>query len=440
MPSKQKKVSTTTPTELKNRIEVLESTVSRLERELEKSARPKQGTATSFFRQLAIVFLVLLCSVSSLLSVSSIWVKRNVIHTDVWVNKTSELVQDPAIRNTISTTIADQIFTQADVENQIQQILPDRISSLSSTLSDNLKTVVTNKIDEAIASDAFTETWAKANRSAHAGIIDSIRNGGNASDSLKQTAIMYVDDQHLVLNLRPVFAEVQSRLVSNGLGFIGTINVDKIGGQINLVTIQHMPLVLLAINIIDKAAFYLPILVILSGAGAIALSRNRRRTLMAIGWSVAILMVLLVQLVNIIRYPLIDAVANAETNAALAAYTIISDDLIMVGQMFLVIALLLVLAGFLSGQSKPARYLKDRLGKLLRVNSNQPAFRWIRDNTGYTLAGISIVAALLLVFPLVRGTTVYSITVVSTAVLLSLVVATIQQAKPPTQAKRKYSK
>ncbi len=422
-----------TRADLLRQIAELEQTVARLENEaLDK----KRGGFTQFLRSFTISLLVLLCALSSAMSVSSIWVKRNIVNTDVWVEKTSQLIEDPAIRSSISTRITDQVFTQADVQGRLAEILPEQINGLSGPLTNNLKSAVNGKVNEALASKAFTDFWAKANQSAHQGIMDSLKNGGVATRAMKDANVMYVDNQHLVLNLRPVYAGLQDRLVERGLTFVGKVNIDKIGGEITIVTIKHMPELLMAINVINKTAFALPVLAIGFGAGAIALARNRRRTLMAIGWSIAALMVLLVQSINLIRYPLIraslDALVATKTNAASAAYDIITTDLILISRTFLIMALLLVIAGFLSGSSRPAVFIKTKLGKLMRTNENQNTFvRWVRTNAGMLFATIGTIAALLLIFPLVRGTPVYPIAIVSIAVLLSFLVAIVKQGSVP---------
>lgn len=419
---------------LLRQIAELEQTIARLESEAKER---KRSSFTQFMRRFAISLLVLLCALSSSMSVSSIWVKRNIINTDVWVEKTSQLIEDPAIRKSVSTALADQIFTQADVQGRIANILPEQIDGLAAPLANNIETTVSSKINEAMASEQFTDFWAKANRSAHAGIMQSIENGGVASQEVKEKNLMYLNEEQLVLNLKPVFAGIQDRLVDRGLTFVGKINIERIAGQLTLAEIKHMPAVLMAIDIINKTAFIMPVLAVLFGAGAIALSRNRRRAMMTIGWSIAALMVLLVQTINLVRYPLVsaslDALASAKTEAAAAVFSIITSDLIVIARTFLVLAALIILAAFLTGPSKAAVYIKTSLGKLMRTNQRQSGFvRWVHDNAGILFASIGTITALLLIFPLVRGTPVYPITVVGIAVLMSFLIAVIKKGGTQT--------
>ena len=417
--------------ELLQHIATLEATVARLETKIEKQqagdTQVRQGAILQFFRRFAIWLLVILCALSLTLSTGALWVKRNIVNTDVWVEKTSQLLEDPAIRTQISSSISQQIFTQVDVEGYISSVLPEQINGLSTPLTNSLQSAVTSNIDKGLQTEAFQDFWANANRSAHEGIMLSVENGGAVTPEIKANNLMYIDQSNLVLNLKPVFANVKERLVSNGLTFLNNLSGERIQGQVTLATLSNMPMVLASINFINQAAFILPILAVLFGIGAVALSVGKRRTLMAIGWLTAFMMVAIVQLVTFAQYPLMGALETTNTAAAGTAFGILTDDLVLICRTILIIALLLIVAAFLSGPSRPAAYLKSLLGKLMHTTGNQNSFiHWIGVNANYVLGGIGGLTVLLIVFPLSRAPA-YFVSIVSIAVLLSLLVATIKQ-------------
>lgn len=425
-------VNSDTKESLRKRIMELEDTVGQLQDELKAARTPSRKPATPktpLGRRIGIWLLVVLCSLSFVMSTAALWINRTVIDTDNWVKKTSEIIENPAIREEIATIITEQAFTQVDVESYIRSVLPERVSNLAAPLTNNLENGVKNTVINTLASDAFINFWTDANKSAHAGIMYSIENNGAVTDEIRRNNVIYIEDNQLVLSLHQVFVGLKKNLSQNGIPLLDSLSGDRITGQIALVNIPKMPLVLAAVNIVNQSAFLLPVASILFGSGAILLSRNKRRTMMAIAWVIIALMLLISATVNLAQYQIISSLSAIDSAAVSAGYTIITGSLLTISQTILILALLLVGAGFITGPSRPAAYVQGKLGNLTSSHGPSKLYVFISNNSSYIIGSVSVVAILLIIFPFSRAPA-YLISVVSVAILIAFFVIAIKQAVP----------
>ena len=155
---------------------------------------------------------------------------------------------------------------------------------------------------------------------------------------------------------------------------------------------------------------------------------------MAIGWVTIVLAVVVLQLIAFAQYPFMGALAAANTATSSAVFGIVIADLVTVFRTILILALLMVVAGFLTGPSRPAAYLQRQIGRLVNPAGANAFLRWVSANATYVVGGIAAVAVLLIVFPFSR-TAVYMISIAAIAILLSLFVLSMQKAVPPSRSK-----
>lgn len=422
-------------TSLKQRNIELEAAVKTLKKKLKmaKTKNQQKTPSTGIFKRIVIIILVFITALFLNLGVGAVWLKRNVVNTDIWVGKTTEFIENPDIRAKISTGIANQIFEQADIEKYVVQILPPEINSLATPLTNNLESYTQQKIDTAMQSEAFLNFWTKANQAAHQGIVDSLENGGKATDEMKQNNVVYINDDKLLLNLKPVFLNIKSKLSEQGLGFVDKLSGDRINGTVTLTEIKNMQSALLVFDAINKIALLLPIFAIAAGAGALALSASKRKTLMAIGILTAVFMVANVQLIYLAKYPLVNSIAqglsSASTASAEATFTLLTKDLVLMSRTLLAVSLVLVLGCILAGPSKFAKKSREIYGQLITAgDKNSPTNSWIAKNAYTIVTLISTLALVLLLFPLGSGPG-YVLTVVILALIVAFSALSIKQSK-----------
>ncbi len=385
----------------------------------------------SIMRQLAIWVCVVVCALMLNLGTAAIWLKRNVVNTAVWTDKTSQLMQAESVRTEIASQITDEIFSKADVEATVKEIIPPKISALSVPLTNNLKTFTSTKISELLASQKFQTYWTEANQSAHAGIIASLENGGKAPQDTSKY-IVYISNDALLLNLQPIFSNIQTELSSKGLPFVGNVDPARLNKTVTITEIQSLPTVLQAFNIINKTAKLLPVIGILAGFLAVFLSKKKRNTILAICLTTAGLMILNVQLIFLAKYPLVEkasqALSTSSSQAAQDVFSILTNDLILIDRALLGISVIVFIAALLSGGGKIATNIRLFIARFTSPKSENKFFNFVADNAGILIAGIAAVSALLIVFPIVKGY-VFPLIVITVASLLSIWALSIKTAR-----------
>jgi len=424
-----RKLSETPPptpseTHLTERVAELEQTVESLR------IRHTSMPFASFFRQLLIVILIILSVVSLTLAITSLWLKRTVIDTDGWTALSTSLLQNESVRTDIATKVTDQIFTTTDIEQVIKEALPPRLASLAPTLTASVRQQTIDKTSDVLASQQFQTFWKNAMTSAHNGITASLENGGAAPANTDQY-IVYINNDKLLLNLKPIIQNAQTKLVDAGLGFVANINTDAVNRTVTLTQIQSLPRILAVFNLIDKSAPVFGIVAIVAGAGALALSHRRQRTVLGIGATVIVTMLVIIQGLRIAQYPFIQQFASLDavsTTTAVTVYELLVNGLIGLSWLLIWLAVIVLVAALLCGNSRPALAFRQFVN---RVAWPKRSSRFISGIAAYKVAIVSVIAAgaaLLIVFPPIAGQ-VFPVVVVVVASLLSLWVYSLESTR-----------
>jgi hypothetical protein len=206
---------------------------------------------------------------------------------------------------------------------------------LSVPLSTAIENFVSSRVDQVVRSEAFTQAWVGATRQAHSQMVAVLT--GETSEAIE------ISDGAVKLNIASFVAEVKARLVSEGFTFANRI--PEVSASFTIFEAQNIGVAQKWFGWLDTLARVLPVLVLLLLLGAVMLARDRRKTLLAVGLSVAGAMVLLGLVLNIVRPIYLDAIPPEVIpgDAAASIYDtlvqFIRDALRAVGIVFLAIAL-----------------------------------------------------------------------------------------------------
>jgi hypothetical protein len=410
---------------LKKQVAELEVEVERLQKELAMKQKPSSKKVLTFLRKASIVLLVILTALFINLSVVALYVRRNIVNTDVWVSKTTQVIQTPSVRQDISNSLSQTIFEKTDAEQNIKEFLPDRVAPLAGPLTKTLQNFTAQEIDKILASDQFVQFWQNASKSAHSGIIQSLENADSNSQNPPTDTLLYIKDENLYVNLQPILDNIKTRLSDRGLSFVNNINAKQVDKSVPVAHINNFQEILAGFNAMNKAAIVLPLLALISFVGAIVLSVGKRLTLMAIAGTTILLMILNVQAIYLAKYPFINylttAAANTSNQSADAFFSIFVSNLILFDRIVMLAALTVITVAYLSGPFKFARWLRKSVANLFKGKMNKNYSNWIAGNIKPILVVSGLVAAALLVFQPVSGVA-FSIAVVVLYLLFALII------------------
>ncbi len=131
-------------------------------------------------RKRTVKALVALGSVLAFLSVFGIWVERQVLNTDDWVHTSDKLIRDKTIRSALSNYLVDQLYTNVDIEKELEEILPGETKQLAGPVSGGLRQVAGDGAEKLLETSTAQNLWEDANRSSHEQLVDVLENNKEA--------------------------------------------------------------------------------------------------------------------------------------------------------------------------------------------------------------------------------------------------------------------
>src|SRR6188472_1511584 len=124
--------------------------------------------------------LVALGSLLAFLSVFAIWVERQALNTDDWVQTSDKLIQDQTIRAALSDYLVDQLYANVDLEKEFEDKLPGETKDLAGPISGALRSVAPSGVEKVLETSTAQSLWEDANRSAHEQLVAVLENNKEA--------------------------------------------------------------------------------------------------------------------------------------------------------------------------------------------------------------------------------------------------------------------
>lgn len=350
----------------------------------------------SIFRWLGISLLVGIGCIALALYAAVHWIEKNVLNTENWVALVAPLPKDPEVSKALGTKIADTLFTNVDIEQEVTNALPPRAAFLADPLTNELRTVTTRTTQRVVASDAFQDVWSAANRIAMNRLL--------ATAHGQQSNLKSEVNQKFNINLDAVKGELNSRLgnTADVLPSLNTRNGQQIALDINLKARQER--IRQYVRAVDFLAAVLPFLAATCFLVVLAMSLRRRQALMLIvGITAGLLLVELVVL-KVLRQQVLDGVQNASYQSAVGvAYDTIVSSLQQTIYIGLIILAVIFIGCLLSGPAAWAVKMRgfiqaDRLRKSRPVEWWHAIRVWTNQYKYYLWIGIVLLLLLYLAF------------------------------------------
>ena len=268
-----------------------------------------------------------------------VWVNRQALNTENWVDTSDQLLENEDIREALGFFIVDSLFKSSDVQQRLEEALPPQLDRLAGPAAAGLKEVAARNAPRVLGSDAALTAWRKANEVAHSTVLKvvdgEVANGG------------------VTLNLQELFEEVAA---SAGLPAGAADRLPPEVATLVVVQSDELEEVNELLDLFKKVVWILLILAIAAFAGAVALSRDRRRGVMAVGGALMFAGLALVALRSVLGQALVDSVADAPNahDAADDIWSIATSLLVDAAQGSILFGLFLVTGAWLAGEGRRA--------------------------------------------------------------------------------------
>lgn len=303
----------------------------------------------------------------------TVWVKRQALDTDAWVDASTQLLDDPDVRNALSIYVVDQLYQYGDVESRLEERLPPNLAGLAAPIAGSLRTPAEEAVNRLLESPRFQALWENVNRIAHQTLLRVLEDETRAGLSTAEG--------NVTLDLRTFLVTVGEEL---GIGERLEQRLPENAGQITILRSDQLSTAQTTLKLIKVLSWLVVLLAIAAFAGAIWLARNRRGMLTAVGVVLLLVGILLLVIRRAAGNYLVDALAQGESirDAAGSAWLIGTSLLVQIAWALVVYGLVVLVGSFLAGPSRIARRVRGFIGPPLR---DYPAGAWATIGAAYLL-------------------------------------------------------
>jgi hypothetical protein len=299
-----------------------------------------------------------------------LWAERQALDSDEWVDTSGELLENEPIRTALGLYIVDQLFDSAEVQSQIENVLPPRLDPLAGPAAAGLKQLAQRQAPRLLGNALALEAWKDANRVAHDKLIALVEGetGGNLTLDLGTLVDQVAEGTGLPSDLADRLPpEVASLQIASGD---------------DLQTAQD------ALDLVKTLVWVALGLALACFAGAVALSRDRRRTLVTVGGCFMFAAIAVLAARRLAGQAVVDALADAPNamGAADDAWDISTSLLVDAAQGSFLAGFFLLTGAWLAGAGRRATAV--RRGSAYAM----------REHAGVVRAGLGVAILLLVLW------------------------------------------
>ncbi|MFL5793801.1 MAG: hypothetical protein ACJ742_15110 [Actinomycetes bacterium] len=372
---------------------------------------PGGQPARQRWRTVVATLLIVVACVLAPLSVVAVWTRNQVTNTDRYVATVSPLASDPAIQAAIADQITAQVFTYIDIKGLTTQALDalssrglspqvaSQLEAFSVPIANGVQSFTRDQVGKIVASDAFTNAWIQANRTAHAELVKALTGEGGGA--------ITVENDTVSVNLAAFIQTVKAQLVASG--FTLAERIPQVNASFVLFQSKDITRVRSGFNLLNTLGIWLPIIALILLVLGVYVAKDHRRALVGAAVGVAVSMVVLALALAVFRSIYLDAVPATVLphDAAAVLYDTIVRFLRLGLRTILVLALVVAAGAFLTGRSVTAVRTREGVGRAigwLQGGAEQAGFStgpvgaWVYANKRALRIGAVTLAALVLVF------------------------------------------
>jgi hypothetical protein len=300
-------------------------------------------------RRKTVLALIVVATLIGVISIFAVWGKRQVLETDSWVETSSELLEDHDIQEAVSGFLVDALFTNVDVEAELQNRLPPQFQSLAGPAAGALRELADRAALEALQRPRIQQLWADANRVAHETFVSVVEND---------------TDEDVTLDLNTILEDLGGRV---GIDVAGRLPADA--GQIQILRTDQLSAVQDGVRTFRTVGYILAFGTLLLYALAIFLAEGwRRQALRATGFGFIVIGIAGLAIRGFAGDMLVESLtATAASEPAVnSTWTIGTEMLAGVAWGMIGYGVVIVLGSWLAGPGEWARSARRTITPVLR--------------------------------------------------------------------------
>jgi Short C-terminal domain len=208
--------------------------------------------------------LIVLGSILAFLSVFGIWIERQALNTNDWVETSGKLLHNAKIREAVGNYLVDQLYENVDVKKELEDILPGEASELAGPAAGGLRQVAGQGAEKVLETSTAQELWEEANQATHEQLLAVLENKKEAVET---------ENGEVTLNLGSLLTNLASQV---GIGEELAEKLPPDAGQIHILKSDQLKTAQNIAVAVKGLALVLSILTFAAFGAAIYLSRGSR--------------------------------------------------------------------------------------------------------------------------------------------------------------------
>jgi len=331
-------------------------------------------------RRIAIL-LVVLATLTGIVALLSLWVKRQVYDTDQWVETSSALLADDAIRTELADYLTAQIFASGNVQTELTKVLPPKAAPLAGPASAGLSQLFNKAVNQILQTSAIQNLWEEANRRASEAFIAIANDEPIATGVLGEAQSKLTEAKakagSTTLDLTSIREAVSERLgidlpkqgIGSGEAAKAAVQAGNAQAGLEVIAPNEISAIQDVSSLIQKGSVILLLITLLLYALAIFIARGTRlRTMTSVGLSFIIVGIATLTARKLLGTTVVDSLVASDSvkPAADAAWQIATELLQTMGVATVTYGIVILLAALLAGPSRAATWVRARLAPALR--------------------------------------------------------------------------
>jgi hypothetical protein len=323
-------------------------------------------------KRIGVATLLVLATLFWTAACFGVWAQRQALQTDNWVDTSSRMLEDPQIRNALAVALVDRLYDTRAVEERLRETLPPRLDRLAGPAAAGLKEVALRNAPRVLGTQAALTAWEVANREAHRVFVDLVEG------RLAKNGEVTLDVQNLLRQLA----------AGTGLPEGAADKLPPSVAQLQLIKSDEVATAQDVVAGFRDAVWVLLALAVGCFAGAIALSADRRRTVISVGICFIVAAIAVLALRRAGGTAVVAALADAPNAHAVAdeAWAIATSLLVDIAQGTILFGAILASGAWLAGAGRVATGVR---------RASAPVFR---DRPGIARGGLAVALLLLVLW------------------------------------------
>jgi hypothetical protein len=327
--------------------------------------------------------LVVVASIILFVSALAAWIARVALDTDVWVDTSTQLLDEDSVRTALGVYLTDQLYMRVDVASALEQRLPPRFESLAPVVAAQLREPIQGAATRLLGRPRVQAAWKLANRTAHREFVNVVENKGTA---------VQTQGNQVVLRLKPILDRV---VAETGVGRRVAERLPADAGSIVILESDQLETIQGLMRVLKAVGNWLWAIALLLYALAVYLTRGRRReTLKGIGIGFLVVGLAILVIIRLGGRAIVNQLESSPTykTAAVDSWSILTELLRASSWLLVVLGLLLIIGTWLAGPGVRATSVR----------------RWsapfMADHPGVVWVGFALVCLLVLLWGPTRAT------------------------------------